>query len=1335
MKNFLLVLLLQSCALVANAAAPSALDNWKPWLREQHPQIDCPRLATAIEQQRCVWPGKLELAVSDTGGSFTQSFLLSGKSWVTLPGDSAHWPQRVEVNGKAAAVLERDQQPMLLLEAGNYSVHGNFNWEQPPQFIAVPTTTALIEETRNGKPFAQMPDGAGKIWLKVEQGGVANTSDAVKVEVFRKIDDSIPREIETVVRLSVAGKARELLLGRFLLPDLEPLSFTSPLPARIEDDGRLRVQARAGEWEIVLHARLNGDGNRFAMQRLDDSWPAQEIWSFAAHPELRRVKVSGAASVDPSQIDLPADLAGLPTYLIEPNTALVLEQQVRGDATPAANALSLQKTVWLDFVGGGATVRDEIHGQMHQQWRLDTRPGVVLGRASVDGEPQLVTALGSDTSGIEIRNADVDVDAVSRVTHLRDLSATGWQTDFDNVQLSLRLPPGWKLWHAAGPDRVDGSWLAQWNLWNIFLALLIVGSVFRLLDWRWAMVAAMAVALTYHEADSPMLYFIPLLILLALLRVLGTSKLRSLLTLASYVFGAALVLTLLSFAVQQIRTAIYPQLEAATMNDGAEGMTTRVASAPAADMALQEVMVTAAKQKDSSEAYSTRRRYEPNNNVQTGPGIPQWSWHSANLSWSGPVLADQPLHLLVTGPWLTRLLKFIDVAVCVLLAFAIARALWQQKSAGNGDSFNGINVAAALLLIGLTTVFSPHSFADEFPPKYLLDELEKRLLQQPACVPNCAAADSALIKISGDQLVISLRVSTAAAIGFPLPSASNWPLQSVTVDGVASNAVLRDGETLWLALSSGAHAVVLQGPVRGDDVSVQFALPPRDVQLNAEQWDAFGISNRQLSANALQLQKRERSETRDSLQQASAKPFVRITRELNLDLDWIVTTRVERIAPAQGAINMTLPLLPGEAIVGGNIEAIDGKVAISLGSQQNTLEWRSVLKPVKQMQLQAPANSSWIETWIVAPSPRWHINGKGLTPIKSERGADWVWQPWPGEQLTIDAVQPVAVKGATTTVENATLKMQPGKRGSDATATLSITSSVGGDYRVQLSEAAQVKKITLNGFDVSQSRSDDKIVLPLTPGDNYIELQWQLARGISTLTRTPTLLLDSPASNITVQMPLPRDRWPLWISGPQLGPAMLYWGVLAVIILGAVVLARIVQQARLSIPLDVWQWLLLGLGMSTIAAVGSLPVVLWFFALEARRRLGMPTQRYRYNLIQIALVLLTLVAAANLLAVIPRSLLATPDMQVVGNNSSNYFYQWFQDRSAQTLPQASVFSVPLWVYRVAMLLWSMWLVFALLRWIKWGWQIFAGGDWWRSKPKTAPTAAAKIIAVENNPSE
>lgn len=1328
-KPFLALLLLINAFAVA--ANPAALDSWKPWLREQHTQIDCTRLATSIEQQRCVWPGKLELALNDNGGSFAQTFLVSGKSWVALPGDLAHWPQRVEVNGRIAAVLEREQQPMLLLEAGNYTVRGAFNWDQPPQHIAVPTTTGLIAVTRNDKPFAQMPDASGRLWLKSEQAAAASASDAVKVEVFRKIDDGIPREIHTVVRLSVAGKARELLLGRLLLPDMEPLSFSSPLPARIEDDGRLRVQARAGEWEIALRARLRGDINRFTMQRMDDAWPTQEIWSFAAHPELRRVKVGGAASVDPSQIDLPENFGNLPTYLIEPNTVLVLEQQARGDAAPNANALSLQKTVWIDFNGDGATVRDEIRGQMHQQWRLDTQPGVLLGRASVNGEPQLVTTLNKETSGVEIRDPNVNVDAVSRVDRLRHLSATGWQTDFDSAQLSLRLPPGWKLWHASGPDRVDGSWLAQWNLWNIFLALLIVGSVFRLLGARWAAVAAVAVALTFHEADSPVLYFIPLLIALALLQVLKIGRLQRFVERASYVFGVALVLVLLTFAVNQIRTAIYPQLETGMtqMNyGGADGAVMQEMSAPAAAMMSDDIAVTAQK-REVSESYSARRRYEPNNNVQTGPGIPQWSWHSANLVWSGPVLADQPLQLYVTAPWLTRVLKFIDVIVCVLLAFAIARALWLQRSTlPRGDNSGGegtaaaVNVAALLLLLGSAAMFAPHASAQEFPPKYLLDELEKRLLKQPECAPSCIAAESALVRISGDQLIVQLRVSAAIPIGFPLPTAGNWHLQSVTVDGAASNAVLREGDALLLALPAGAHTVTLSGAVRGDDVSVQFSVPPRDIQVSADQWDAFGINNRQLSANALQLQKRERSAARDSLQQPPAQPFVRVTRVLNLDLDWIVTTRVERIAPEQGAINLSIPLLPGEAIIGGNVEANNGKVAVSLGSQQPTLEWRSVLKPAKQLQLQAADNSPWVESWIVAPSPRWHVAGEGLTPIKAERGADWVWQPWPGEKLTVSAAQPAAVKGATTTVENAQLHLQPGKRGSDFTATLAITSSTGGDYRLQLPEPAQVKRIAVNGVDVSQARADDKIVLPLTPGQNQIDVQWQLTRGIGAITRTPALALDTAASNITLQLTLPQDRWPLWIAGPRLGPAMLYWGVLVVIAMVAVVLAQIVRRAQLSIPLGLTQWLLLGIGMSTIATVGSLPVVLWFFALEARRRYGLPQQRYRYNLVQVGLVLLTLIAAMNLLAVIPRSLLSAPDMQVVGNASWNYFYQWYQDRSAEQLPQALVFSVPLWIYRLAMLLWSMWLVFALLRWIKWGWQIFAAGDLWRSKPPVAETA-------------
>jgi hypothetical protein len=38
-----------------------------------------------------------------------------------------------------------------------------------------------------------------------------------------------------------------------------------------------------------------------------------------------------------------------------------------------------------------------------------------------------------------------------------------------------------------------------------------------------------------------------------------------------------------------------------------------------------------------------------------------------------------------------------------------------------------------------------------------------------------------------------------------------------------------------------------------------------------------------------------------------------------------------------------------------------------------------------------------------------------------------------------------------------------------------------------------------------------------------------------------------------------------------------------------------------------------------------------------------------------------------------------------------------------------VVSLPLWVYRVLMFLWALWLALSLIRWAKWGWEGFREG--------------------------
>ena len=74
-------------------------------------------------------------------------------------------------------------------------------------------------------------------------------------------------------------------------------------------------------------------------------------------------------------------------------------------------------------------------------------------------------------------------------------------------------------------------------------------------------------------------------------------------------------------------------------------------------------------------------------------------------------------------------------------------------------------------------------------------------------------------------------------------------------------------------------------------------------------------------------------------------------------------------------------------------------------------------------------------------------------------------------------------------------------------------------------------------------------------------------------------------------------------------------------------------------------------------------------------------------------------------------------MQVAGNDSSAYNLRWYADRIGWTLPRPWVVSLPLGVYRLAMLAWALWLAHALLGWLTWGWERFSTGGLWKRAPE------------------
>ena len=242
-----------------------------------------------------------------------------------------------------------------------------------------------------------------------------------------------------------------------------------------------------------------------------------------------------------------------------------------------------------------------------------------------------------------------------------------------------------------------------------------------------------------------------------------------------------------------------------------------------------------------------------------------------------------------------------------------------------------------------------------------------------------------------------------------------------------------------------------------------------------------------------------------------------------------------------------------------------------------------------------------------------------------------------------------------------------------------------------------------------------ELSLGVLPGEHRVEIRFEMPDGAAAAARPPPVDLGSPASNVRTTIELPASRWALLKfdrdGGP--GPAILYWSELAAFLILAVALGR--QSWS---PLRVHEWLLLGLGLSTQSWGVLVLVALWFLALGWRAQWAPGrVANWRFNILQGALVLLTVVALSGLLlAGIKYGFLSTPDMGVTGSGSGGNTFAWFVDRTVSALPQPLVISVPIWVYKTLVFAWALWIAWRLsMHWLPWAWRAWTHEGFWRRR--------------------
>jgi hypothetical protein len=1341
----LAVLLSIGIARADDKEIPEALKPWKAWATWDDKHRDCPTPFNSADNHICFWPSRLSLTVDQGKASWTIAVDVFDETWVPLPGSGESWPLNVLADGKPAVVVERDGKPFVLLAAGAHQIAGNFHWNEPPQRVALPKEVGILSLVVDGKEI-DLPnwDADGDVWLRRQRAEAAE-KDFLAARVYRLIEDGIPIWLRTRIELTVSGKSREETLG-WALPEGWQLSYVeSPIPVAVDQEGRVKAQVRAGKWTIAIDAFRTTNLEEFHYAPDAKPITEMELIGWQALPSLRSAELSGIQAVDVTQTTFPADWRELPVYEWKTNSPFKLVEKLRGMGSLHPEGLTIKRRLWLDDDGRALTYRDSLSGRMQQIWRLDAAAGEELGAVRIDGEGQLVTANPkTGDHGIEIRNRNLNVEAIGRTTRSGEMPATGWNTDADSLDLTFVLPPGWRVFAVLGADRVRGDWLTAWTLLDLFVLLIFSLAILRLWGFKAGLVAILALGLSYHEPGAPRYTWLFLLMPLALLRVVPEGIGRRCVVAWKYAALLLLALCLVPFLAERIQTAIYPQLE----RPGTPYHQRTFFPSPAADFqaTISEVgkasgefgsMSSSRYSPSAVEGREENLQYEATSKIQTGPAEPGWTWNQVYCQWNGPVSADQQIRPILISLFWHRLLTVLSVALLVVLVSILSRG-------PGGRSFGLRSVfglfsrraipAAAILAVLLLPDRSMGQIADSalgpIPDKQMLDTLRARLLEASDAYPHAAEIATAKLQVRDGRITVESEVHAALPVAVPLPGRlPTWSPLSVKIDGAEPDVALcrREGY-LWAIVPKGVHKVLFEGMLaETSEWEWTFLLKPRQVSIDAPDWNVTGVSiNGVPERQVFFARKLKAAESQAAYDRKDFHPLVALQRQIEVGLVWKVHNSVTRLSSPGKAISLKLPLLAGEGVLTSNVVEQSGLIDVRLAAGETSSQWDSELPITPTIRLSAQNNDQWVERWQLVASPVWDVALAGMAPVFDSQQPRLIptWQPWPGEEVTLAFTRPLAVSGDTVTVQSVYHEIALGDRQRAVKLKLDLECSVGSDFPIALDNDAEITSLTLDGKALPVRRERTSLIVPAHPGKQSVEAAWRTFEATNMVAEAGEIALPVDGANITTVMTVPESRWVLWAQGPQRGPAVRFWAVLTVAVLAALALG----SAALS-PLRRVEWVLLGIGLTQVNLVAAMVVIGWLFLLAWRGRQNpdlMP--RSLFNPLQVGLVLLTLASLGVLIVVASKGLLGQPEMFIVGNHSTRTSLQWFQPRAGKNLPEPYVVSISVWFYRYAMLAWALWLAVALLRWLAWGWKQFTHGGGWKASDEEAPPSS--FVAAE-----
>ncbi|MCW7754627.1 hypothetical protein OOT00_11590 [Desulfobotulus sp. H1] len=1326
------------------AAVPEILQPWIPWVQSQDKHAVCPATSAHTSQALCLWPETLKIDMDNRGARFSAVWEVLFESAVPLPGEAQLMPRNVRVNGRSHAVLLEKNRPVLYLKPGKHTIEGHFFWPRIPDTLALPQEMVLVEVRKNGSIRKDLRrDERGRIWLQAPTSDQKETGQTqTNLRIFRKISDGHPLEMETIIQLAVSGGPRQEKLPIPMPENGNLVLVESPLPLKPGMDEGLIMDLRPGNFTIRLIHLLSGSESRLLLPERQH----EELWVFLPRPELRSAELTGGRSIDPRQTALPDAWKQYAAYRISPETDP--EIQIRESRQkPAEDKLLLTRNIWLDFDGRGATVQDRLSGTLHNRryMGMDTHGPLLPSRITLEGQDRLITRQGH-MQGIEVPPGPLSMAATSRMdTGFSGNSLPlGWQHPFEKMDTTLHLPPGWHLAAIRGGTiPADASLTSRWSLLDVFFLMLLSGVALRIWGMVWGLGFGLAIGFFHHSFPLPLFFWFGLAATAALgsyahkhrpARSTGLAILSGIHILLLTAAG----LTALPYAADQIRTALYPQLEKLE----------RALPAPShSRTALQKTaLMEEALHARAPEARTMRSAQDvsevaaiefagdkvsppPPAVTQTGPGTPTWQWRSVPVQ-TGFISSSHTLDVYLIPPFAASLAALLRVAFVIAVLGRLAAGFpYSLPSPGK-------NLTATMALLLLLPAAGARSHT-EFPPAYLLEELKQRMATSYLCDPNCGRSGAATLRMtapdsSSPVFSMEMEIHAGRKLAFPIPlvQGTGEPPE-IRINAQPASLVFWQGNHHVL-LEPGLHSLKIQGSLPPSSIRIRFPMAPDSLQLTAPGWTSEGLDGSGRVQDSLTLipvldKKAVSTETA----RPQIRPFVEVHRTLRRDRYWEVRSEIRRPYAGELSGRLRIPLIPGETVLTDGITVRDGHAEIPIPGPSRRIVWESRLPEEDTVRLSAPKTMDFAERWEVQAHTDRHLAYTGTVAAPVAAGRGLVWTPLPGQilEVTLAAMDPAP--GPTLTTEDLFLKLETGKDRQRLTLEAHIRSGKAFLHPMEGPENALLKEIRINGTTQPLPGSREPLLLALTPGSHQIRILWEMPekqgrRFLPASIRMPSMDMGMPTANIRQEIHLDQNQWLLWTHGPLLGPGVRIWGWVFLVLMLTAIMAVKAEKS----PLKTRDWLLLGLGLVSLSPLAILIIGSGFFLFAWRGRQQQPMGPL-HNFWQCGLGALLMVMALLLLAAVRNGLLGIPDMQIAGNGSYPELLRWTADRSEGTLPSAGVLIMPLFFWRVLMFAWALWLAGRVLSWAPWAWQALMTGIPWQKKGKKHPEDTGLRLDIEN----